>query len=170
LGVHSLDPGPRSGRAALMTRRRVMTLILATAIGLPPSSAQAKKFDLEDLAKLVRPADPQIAPDGKSIVIVVSRLNFEKDRYDADLVLVDVATGAERVLTHDRTGVGHPRWSPAGDRLAFLAKATVPPKVAATGGAGAPGKEAGASGEGCAGGGEDTLQIFMLPMAGGEAE
>jgi len=153
-----------------MTRRRVMTLILATASLLPSGAVQAKKFDLEDLAKLVRVADPQIAPDGKSIVIVVSRLNLDKDRYDAELVLVDVATGAQRVLTHDRTSVGQPRWSPAGDRLGFLAKTAVPPKVAAAGGGGAPAKEAGAGGEGCAGGGEDTLQIFVMPMTGGEAE
>jgi dipeptidyl aminopeptidase/acylaminoacyl peptidase len=52
---------------------------------------------------------------------VVSRPNLEEDRYDSKLVLVDVATGAQRVLTFDRKDVGSPRWSPSGDRLAFLA-------------------------------------------------
>ena len=47
-------------------------------------------------------------------------------------------------LTHDRKGVSHPRWSPSGDRLAFLA-------------ADGAGKDA-------------KTQIFVLPMAGGEAQ
>ena len=32
---------------------------------------------------LVRVTDPQIAPDGKSIVVVMSRANYEENRYDA---------------------------------------------------------------------------------------
>src|SRR5208283_2507746 len=64
-----------------------------------------------------------ISPDGKSIVIVVSRVNWDEDRYDGELVLVDVATGAQRVLTNVRPGLSSPQWSPSGDRLAFLAEA-----------------------------------------------
>src|SRR6266850_1593790 len=147
-----------------MTPQRIMIVPLMTATLFLPGAALAKRIDLDDLAKVVRVADPQIAPDGKSIVIVVSRVNVEKDRYDAELVLVDVATGAQRVLTHDRPKVGHPRWSPGGDRLAFLAKAAVPAKAPAAeaASADAPGAEAV--------GPEETLQIFVLPMTGGEAE
>jgi Tol biopolymer transport system component len=66
-------------------------------------------------------SDPQISPDGKSIVCVVWRLNLEENRSDRELVLVNVVTGAQRVLTCGRKGVGSPRWSASGDRLAFMA-------------------------------------------------
>jgi len=41
------------------------------------------------LGKVVRVADPQISPDGKSIALVVSRANYDENRYDPQLVLLD---------------------------------------------------------------------------------
>ena len=54
-------------------------------------------------------------------MVVVARQDYAHDRIDRDLDLIDVATGARRTLTFERTGLGSPRWSPAGDRLAFVA-------------------------------------------------
>jgi dipeptidyl aminopeptidase/acylaminoacyl peptidase len=105
-----------SSRALVM-----MTMLLAVLLAAATASAQQHRIQLEDLTKIVTVSDPQISPDGKSIVCVVSRQNFEEDRSDRELVLVDVATGAQRVLTFERKGVGSPRWSPTGDALAFLA-------------------------------------------------
>jgi hypothetical protein len=40
-------------------------------------------MELDDLQKIVGVASPAISPDGKSIVIVVSRVNWDEDRYDS---------------------------------------------------------------------------------------
>ena len=98
----------------------------------------AKRFDLDALSHIVRLSDPQLSPDGKSIAVLVSRTNLEENRSDVDLVLVDIATKAQRILTQ-RRGISQPRWSPQGDQLGFLA--TV----------------------------ENKPQLFILPMASGEA-
>ena len=79
-------------------------------------SAQARTFALEDLGRIVRVADPQISPDGRSIAVVIGRANFDDDRWDSQLAVVDIATGSVRQATFDRRGVGFPRWSPGGDR------------------------------------------------------
>jgi len=105
--------------------------------------AASKRFELADLAKLVGVSDPQVAPDGKSITVVVSRPDMEKNKFKSELVLIDIESEKQRVLTFDREGVHQPRWSPDGGRLAFLA----------THGAG---KDAHA-------------QIFIMPMNGGDA-
>lgn len=97
------------------------TTLLAVLLAAAAASAQEHRIQLEDLTKIVTVSDPQISPDGKSIICAVSRQSFEEDRSDRELVLVDVATGAQRVLTFARKGVGSPRWSPTGDGLAFLA-------------------------------------------------
>jgi dipeptidyl aminopeptidase/acylaminoacyl peptidase len=114
---------------------------------------QKRAIRLEDSSKIVTVSDPQISPDGKSIVIVVSRQNFEEDRNDTELVLVDVATGAQRVLTFGRKQAAFPRWSPTRDRLAFLAVVpyTREKKDDTT-------KR------------EDSPQIFIMPMNGGDAK
>jgi dipeptidyl aminopeptidase/acylaminoacyl peptidase len=102
-----------------------------------------KRFELADLGKLTNMADPQIAPDGKSIVLVVSRPDYKLNRYNAELVSVDIASGKHRVLTYDRAAVSQPRWSPDGSQLAFLSRVGM-------------GKDA-------------VNQVFTMSMQGGEA-
>jgi dipeptidyl aminopeptidase/acylaminoacyl peptidase len=106
------------------------------------AESQERRFELADLGRLVQLGDPQIAPDGKSIVLVVSRANEAENRYDAELVAVDLATRTHRSLTFDRQGLSSPRFSPTGDRLAFLAASA--PTSAAT-------------------------QVYVLSATGGEA-
>jgi len=131
-----------------VTRRfRSLAACLLLSVAFPLGAADAparKRISIDDLEKLVRVSSPRISPDGKSIAVVVTRADFAKNKWIPELDLVDVATGALRPLTHDRKGVSHPRWSPSGDRLAFLA---------------------------VDGAGKDAqTQIFVLPMAGGEAQ
>jgi dipeptidyl aminopeptidase/acylaminoacyl peptidase len=84
-------------------------------------SLSADVLQFADRARIVNVSDPQIAPDGKQIAVVVSRANLAENRFDTEIALVDVATGAQRAITNDRRGVAQPRWSPDGTRLAFLA-------------------------------------------------
>jgi dipeptidyl aminopeptidase/acylaminoacyl peptidase len=105
-----------------MKRLLRVTCLLYAALCLPVvGGAQAARMNLEAFGRIVRLADPQLSPDGKSIAVVVSRANFDENRYDAELTLVDVATGARRALAKELRGVSSPRWSPTGDRIAFLA-------------------------------------------------
>ena len=108
------------------------------------AEAQARKIELGDFRKIVGVTDPEISPDGKSIVIVVSRVDWDEDRYDSQLVLVDIATGGQRPLTNIRKGLSSPKYSPSGDRVAFLAEVGVDRKAVA--------------------------QVFVLPMNGGEPQ
>jgi dipeptidyl aminopeptidase/acylaminoacyl peptidase len=132
---------------------RSATLILLAALFAAALASAQRRIQLDDLAKVVTVSDPQISPDGKSIVCLVSRPNFEEDRYDNELVLIDVATGTQRVLTVDRKDAGSPRWSPSGDRLAFL---TVVPYT--------KGKKDDTPKK------EDSAQVFVMPMSGGDAK
>ena len=134
-------------RRALRLSRRFRELVfLLAALGLGGGgvSAQSRHIELNDLAKIVSVSDPQISPDGKTIVIVVGRPNLEQDRTDRELVQVDIVSGAQHGLTYERKTAGSPRWSPNGDRLAFTASDGT-------------GKDA-------------KPQIFVLPMSGGEAK
>ena len=71
-------------------------------LGAVSVSAQTRKIELNDYAKITSVSDPQISPDGETIVFTVSRPNLDQDRSDRQLVLIDIATGAQRVLTYER--------------------------------------------------------------------
>jgi dipeptidyl aminopeptidase/acylaminoacyl peptidase len=131
----------------------IALMLLAFFPAAGTASAQQRRIQLDDLAKVVTVSDPQISPDGKSIVCVVSHPNFDEDRSDNELVLVDAATGVQRVLTFDRKDVESPRWSPSGDRLAFLA--VVPY---------AKDKKDDSTKK------EDSAQVFVMPMSAGDAK
>jgi len=125
--------------------RIAFTLLTTLLLSFGQSNVYGqKKFELADYAKFVNITDPQIAPDGKSVVIVVSRPDYVQNRFNAELVLLDVASGKKRVLTQDRFAVSSPRWSPNGEQLAFISKV-------------GQGKDA-------------SNQIFLLSMQGGEAK
>ena len=104
---------------ALNGVRRLAAILLFT---LPAAvSAQARHMELADLGRIVRVTDAQVAPDGHAVVILVARPDYDENRYRSDLVMVNVATRAEQVLLRDLRGMASPRWSPNGDRIAFLA-------------------------------------------------
>jgi dipeptidyl aminopeptidase/acylaminoacyl peptidase len=102
---------------------------------------QARTLTVDDLRLEVSLSDPQLSPDGRSVVVVTSRPDYDENRFDRQLVLVDVASGARRDLTPGRVAVGRPRWSPSGGDIAFTD----------SGNDGGP------------------RQIFILPVGGGEA-
>src|SRR6185437_17004323 len=122
----------------------IVTAALVLFFGAPATKAQGQRIQISDLHKIVRVTDPQISPDDKSIVVTVAHANMKEDRYDSELVLIDIATGAQRTMTSGHKGANSARWSPSGDRLAFLA---------------------------IAGKGKDAApQVFVLPMSGGDAK
>ena len=99
----------------------IVVLILLAAAQLQIHAQ--KKFELDDFDKLVSLSDPQISPDGKSIVLVVSKPDLIENKYRRELQIVDVETSSTRTLTYDRPSVGYPRWSPLGEsRLHLLLK------------------------------------------------
>lgn len=123
-------------------RTSILVQMLAVTIAYLISSsavAQSKGLELSHMGDLVGLSEPQISPRGKQIVFVVSRPNFVDNRYENELVLLDIKTGSMRVLTYDRPNVRHPRWSPSGDQIGFLDTQ------------------------------KKTSQLFVVSMAGGEA-
>src|SRR6185436_14548048 len=117
-----------------------MQLIRVSALSVVLATVSfATRFGIEHVGKIVKVSDPQISVDGKSIALVVERANYEENRNDSDLVLVEAGTQAQRLLINGRRSLRQPRWAPDGSRIGFLA--TV----------------------------EGKPQLFVLPMGGGEA-
>ena len=127
-----------------MRRLRAWWLVALVALffGAPLPAIAATPFRLDDLQRLVKLSDPQLSPDGRSVAVMVITPVWKTDKHDTRIDIVDVASGAQRAVTHDREDVSSPRWSPDGTRLAFLAKDDK----------------------------TKQSQIYVMPMAGGDAQ
>lgn len=79
-----------------------------------------KNFSRLDIFALEYASDPQISPDGDRVVYVRNSMDIMKDRKAARLWMVDADGSNHRKLTSRESGETSPRWSPGGDRIAFV--------------------------------------------------
>nr|WP_244186843.1 S9 family peptidase [Sphingomonas faeni] len=78
-----------------------------------------RSFTGSDLFGLTIAADPQISPDGKTIVYVRRTGDVMTDKMQSSLWLIDVASGRQTPFATDGSS---PRWSPDGARIAYAAR------------------------------------------------
>jgi dipeptidyl aminopeptidase/acylaminoacyl peptidase len=111
-------------------------LLLAYA---SPAPAAGRAMTVDDLLAVKSVSDPQVSPDGKLVVYVVSELDRSTEKSNSDLYLIPFAGGEPRRLTTSTGADNHPRWSPDGKSIAFLSTRS------------------------------GSAQVWLLPIDGGEA-
>ncbi len=101
---------------------------LAPAMAQTPGAVAATAtFTPRDVFALEQATDTQISPDGRHVVYTRSSGDIMTDSARRSLWLVDVATGTQAPLL-DGTG-SRPRWSPGGDRIAYVAAVDGKPQL-----------------------------------------
>ena len=83
-------------------------------------AALSDTLELMDVFQLERALDPQISPDGEHIVYARTSLDVMRDRSLSRLWISDYAGEVARPLTQGEASESSPRWSPSGDRLAYV--------------------------------------------------
>jgi dipeptidyl aminopeptidase/acylaminoacyl peptidase len=95
----------------------------------------------EDVYELTGVSDPRVSPDGKTVAYVVWRLDKESNATKGAIWMAATdGSTPPRQFTSGESLDADPRWSPDGSRLAFTSKR-----------------------------GTDAAQLFVIPVAGGEA-
>src|SRR4029450_9299560 len=103
-----------------MSTRRPLPALALVALAAVPSAAGYRPWTTDDILALKVVTDPNVSPDGRMVAYVVESLNAEKDAYQTDVWLVDVAGGEARALASSAANDDTPRWAPDGRYLAFL--------------------------------------------------
>jgi dipeptidyl aminopeptidase/acylaminoacyl peptidase len=117
---------------------RLLLIVLLLLVTASPLYAAGRAMTIDDLLAIKGVADPQLSPDGKLVVYVVSEIDRTADKTNTSLWLVPASGGSPRQLTTTPGTNNHPRWSPDGRTIAF---------VSSRGG---------------------SSQIWLLPVDGGE--
>jgi dipeptidyl aminopeptidase/acylaminoacyl peptidase len=97
--------------------RSLPLLLLCVALN---AAASAPPLALEDVFALEYAEDPRISPEGNVIIYVRNRMDRMTDRVSSSLWIVNADRGMHRPLVTDFKQVSQPRWSPDGDRVAWV--------------------------------------------------
>ncbi len=109
-----------------------------------------------DLMQFNMADDPQLAPDGNRVAWVRTWMDPERNGYRSQICVTSLVDGETQALTAGDGLETHPRWSPDGRFVAFLAPTSATPSSPA-----APvGPSVSIVGKGA--------QLFVLPASGGE--
>jgi len=102
--------------AMILAALTVITGTVSNAI----AEQKDNRFTAERVFDLEYAGDPQISPDGRTIIYARKSMDRIKDRVVSHLWTLDTRSGAHRPLVTDRS-VSSVRWSPSGDRIVYLA-------------------------------------------------
>lgn len=105
---------------------KTLSLFIAAAVAVGASvslnARQRRAMTIDDLIVAPRIADPQLSPDGRTVLFVQTTTDGKTGRRNADIwsVPADGSGTPKALISGDRTE-NTPRWSPDGKRIAFLA-------------------------------------------------
>jgi len=101
-----------------MKRFFAVSIISLFAVALV--HAQERRFTIDDLLKVRRVGDPQVSPKGDLVAFTITDVDKVANKSTTQIYLVPLGGGEVRQLTNDENSSTTPRWSPDGEKLAFI--------------------------------------------------
>ena len=116
----------RSSAVFVKRQRSVCALALVVALGsIPAEAATRQVFQPADIHRIQTVSDLAIAPDGEWVAYQVGSTHVDTDKSPSDLFMVSWDGKTRIQLTHtEDSKESHPRFSPDGRFLAFIAART----------------------------------------------
>lgn len=81
---------------------------------------QGRRFAIDDLLKVRRVGDPQVSPKADLVAFTITDVDQTANKSTTQIYVVPLGGGEARQLTNDEHSSTSPRWSPDGEKLAFI--------------------------------------------------
>jgi len=95
-----------------------------------PQAQSRRAMTIEDLIVAPRISDPQLSPDGRTVLFSHTTTDGQTGRRNADIYSVAAdGSGEPRALISGDRSESTPRWSPDGKQIAFLANRDGAPQI-----------------------------------------
>ena len=104
-------------------------LAVTSAIAQEETAEDSKRFTAERVFDIEYATNPQISPDGKTIIYVRHSMDRMTDRDTGHLWIIDIESGAQRPLLGVGGSAGAPSWSPDGSRVLYTSTASGKPEL-----------------------------------------
>ena len=82
--------------------------------------AQERRFTIDELLKVRRVGDSQVSPKGDLVAFTITDMSVTANKGTTQIYVVPLGAGEVRQLTNDEHSSASPRWSPDGEKLAFI--------------------------------------------------
>jgi dipeptidyl aminopeptidase/acylaminoacyl peptidase len=101
-------------------KRFVVVSVISLLAFASFASAQDHRFTIDDLLKVRRVSDPQVSPGANLVAFTITDVDKTTNKSTTQIYLVPLGGGETRQLTNDEHSSSSPRWSPDGEKLAFV--------------------------------------------------
>src|SRR6476661_4452893 len=103
--------------------RTSLALVVAAPLAVAsPAVAQSRRaMTFEDFAAMKAVSDPQISPDGRTMLYAVRTTDVDANRRATTTYVQPLGSGSARAFPDDTVHAAEARWSPDGRRVAYTA-------------------------------------------------
>src|SRR3954467_8260876 len=102
-------------------RLSVSTSVFVAALASSLGAQERRPISFDDFAAVRAVSDPQMSPDGRSVLYVVRTTDIGANRRSGRTYVQSVTGGSARVFPSEEVSASEARWSPDGRRIAYIA-------------------------------------------------